>query len=99
MWWTPRWLTRIRNRRPRGVVAVGARGGGEAPKANMDCEATSPPWRGRPCPFSTDKDGGGLPNGACSKYSLATIKQGRCFDLTAASQSFAGGLPSATTAY
>ena len=39
----------------------------------------SPPWRGRPCPFSTDKDGGGLPNGARSKDSRATIKQGRRF--------------------
>ena len=49
----------------------------------------SPPWRGRPCPFSTDKDGGGLPNGARTKHSLATIKQGCCFNC--ASQSLTGG--------
>ena len=40
----------------------------------------SPPWRGRPCPLKTDKDGGGLPNGARAKRSLATIKQGCCFN-------------------
>ena len=51
----------------------------EAPFDFQNPKGISPPWRGRPCPLKTDKDGGGLPNGARAKHSLATIKQGGFF--------------------